>query len=168
MPRTLYLVLSGATASEGAGELVRALHGHDWRVTVLCTPTGTDFHDQDRLAELTGEPVRVTFRKPGQGRSLPPPDVVVACPLTFNSTNKFAQGLADNFAIALLCEMVGFGVPTVVVPYCKPQLATHPAFVRSLETLRAMEPVTVLHDPGAPDGGHLPPWQQVVDTVNRL
>ena len=104
----------------------------------------------------------------GQGKPLPPADVVLACPLTFNSTNKFAQGLADNFAIALLCEMVGYGIPTVVVPHCKPQLATHPAFVCSLESLRSMEPVTVLHDPDAPYEDRLPSWQQVIDTVNRL
>ncbi|MET9795055.1 flavoprotein [Nocardiopsis alba] len=168
MPRTLYLVLSGASSPEGMIDLVQALHGHDWRVTVLSTPTGIDFHDQERLAELTGEPVRVSFRKPGHGRSLPPADVVLACPLTFNSTNKFAQGLADNFAIALLCEMVGYGVPTVVVPHCKPQLASHPAFVRSLETLRGIESVTVLHDPDAPYENRLPSWQQVIDTVNSL
>lgn len=168
MPRILYLVLSGAPAPEETVELVQALHGHGWQVTVLSTPTGTDFHDHDQLAELTGDPVRVAFRMPGQGKSLPLADVVLACPLTFNSTNKFAQGLADNFAIALLCEMVGYGVPTVVVPHCKPQLATHPAFVRSLETLRGMEPVTVLHDPDAPYENRLPSWQQVIDTVNSL
>lgn len=168
MPRTLYLVLSGAPAPEGVTELIQALHGHGWHVMVLSTPIGMDFHDQDQLAELTGEPVRVAFRMPGQGKSLPSADVVLACPLTFNSTNKFAQGLADNFAIALLCEMVGYGVPTVVVPHCKPQLASHPAFIRSLATLRGMESVTVLYDPDAPYEARLPSWQQVIDTVNRL
>ncbi|MBB6118546.1 flavoprotein [Nocardiopsis algeriensis] len=168
MPRTLYLVLSGAPAPEGVVELVQAFQGHDWRVTVLSTPTGTDFHDPARLEEVTGDPVRVTFRRPGQGKPLPPADAVLACPLTFNSTNKFAQGLADNFAIALLCEMAGYGVPTVVVPHCKPQLASHPAFTRSLDTLRSMDAVTVLHDPHAPYEKRLPSWQQVIDTVNSL
>ena len=168
MSRTLYLVLSGASAPEGVVELVQALYSHGWHVTVLSTPTGMDFHDQNQLADLTGEPVRGAFRRPGPGKPLPPADVVLACPLTFNSTNKFAQGLADNFAIALLCEMVGYGVPTVVVPHCKPQLAAHPAFIRSLQTLRAMESVTVLYDPDAPYENRLPSWQQVIDTVNSL
>ncbi len=112
MPRPLYLVLSGAPAPEEVTELARALHSHGWHVIMLSTPAGTDFHDQDQLADLTVEPVRVAFRMPGLGKPLPPADVVLACLLTFNSTNKFAQGLADNFAIALLCEMVGYGVPT--------------------------------------------------------
>jgi hypothetical protein len=40
--------------------------------------------------------------------------------------------------IGQLCEMVGFEVPVVVVPHCKPQLASHPAFGASLGTLRGM------------------------------
>jgi Phosphopantothenoylcysteine synthetase/decarboxylase len=65
---------------------------------------------------------------PGTGSPVPAADVVLACPLTFNSVNKFAHGHADNFAVGLLCEMAGYGVPVVVVPHCKPQLASHPAF----------------------------------------
>jgi len=38
---------------------------------------------------------------------------VLACPLTFNSVNKFAHGHADNFAIGLLCELTGYGTPRV-------------------------------------------------------
>jgi hypothetical protein len=40
----------------------------------------------------------------------------LACPLTFNSANKFAHGHADNFA---------------VVPHCKPQHASS----RTTETI---------------------------------
>ena len=76
---------------------------------------------------------------------------MLACPLTFNSVNKFAHGHADNFAVGLLCEMAGYGVPMVVVPHCKPQLASHPAFAASIETLRGMG-VQVLFDPDAPEG----------------
>jgi phosphopantothenoylcysteine synthetase/decarboxylase len=79
---------------------------------------------------------------------VPPADAALACPLTFNSVNKFAHGHADDFAVGLLCEMVGYGVPVVVVPHCKPQLASHPAFTASLQTLRGMG-VRVLFDPDA-------------------
>jgi hypothetical protein len=56
--------------------------------------------------------------------------------------------------------MVGYGVPVVVVPYCKPQLASHPAFGASLETLRDMG-VRVLFDPDAPYEARLPSWADV-------
>ncbi|MFC4565449.1 flavoprotein [Nocardiopsis mangrovi] len=164
MAKTLYLIVSGAMAREPVSDLVRGLQGADWRVSVLSTPMGTRFHDPAELAELTGEPVRVEFRMPGTGAPLPPPDAVLACPLTFTSVNKIANGIADGFAIGLVCEMFGFGVPTLLVPHCKPDLASHPAFARSLATLRAVPRVTVLHDPAA---AHPPSWGEVTAALEE-
>jgi phosphopantothenoylcysteine synthetase/decarboxylase len=164
--RSLYLVVSGAAAAEGAADLVAACQSAGWRVTVFATPTGVSFIDAAELERLTGGPVRSEYRKPGTGTPVPPADAVLACPLTFNSVNKFAHGHADNFAVALLCEMAGYGVPMLVVPACKPQLATHPAFAASLGTLRGMG-VQVLFDPAAPEG-RLPEWHQVVAALSWL
>ena len=168
MAKTLYLVMSGAPAPEGLPALVRLLQADDWTVRCLSTPMGQRFHDADALAALTGEPVRVEYRRPGTGRPLPPADLVVACPLTFNSTNKFADGHADNFAIGLLCEMVGYAVPTIVVPHCKPQLASHPAFARSLDTLRSLPSVTLLYDERAPYESRIPTWERILSTVRTI
>ncbi|NYE47702.1 phosphopantothenoylcysteine synthetase/decarboxylase [Spinactinospora alkalitolerans] len=165
--RALYLVVSAASAAEGVPALVRLLQDDGRRVTVLSTPLGARFHDLAELERLTGEPVRVDYRMPGTGRSLPPPDTVLACPLTFNSVNKFAHGHADNFAVGLLCEMAGYGVPMVVVPHCKPQLASHPAFRTALETLRGMG-VTVLHDADQADEYEPPAWSDVVEAVRAV
>jgi phosphopantothenoylcysteine synthetase/decarboxylase len=157
----LYLVISGAPTSEGVPVLVRLLQASGWRVVVFSTPFGTRFADLAELERLTDQPVRSEYRMPSTGSPVPPADVVLACPLTFNSSNKFAHGHADNFAVGLLCEMTGYGVPVVVVPHCKPQLASHPAFIASLETLRGMG-VQVLFDPDAPYERRLPAWREVV------
>jgi phosphopantothenoylcysteine synthetase/decarboxylase len=161
VPGALYLVISGAPAPEGVPALVGLLQAAGWRVVVFSTPFGTQFADVAELERLTGESVRSEYRMPGTGSPVPPADAVLACPLTFNSVNKFAHGHADNFAVGLLCEMAGYGVPLMVVPHCKPQLASHPAFRTSLETLRGMG-VRVLFDPDAPYGRRLPPWTEVV------
>src|SRR5690606_5823230 len=158
---------AGGLAPEGVRELVELLPDDGWKIAVPSPPDGPRFHRPDRLAELTGEQVRVEYRLPGTGAPLPPADAVPACPLTFNSTNKFAQGIADCFAIGLLCEMAGHGVPTVVVPHCKPQLAAHPAFQRSLETLASIPAVTLLHDPDTPEDARLPAWGEVVAEVRK-
>lgn len=158
---TLYLVVSGAPAPEGIPGLITACLEAGWRVVVFSTPTGMRFIDSAELESMTGEPVRSEYRMPGSGKATPPADAVLACPLTFNSVNKFANGHADNFAVGLLCEMVGYGIPTVVVPHCKPQLAKHLAFGKSVKTLRRMG-VQVLFDPDAPYERRLPPWSEVV------
>jgi phosphopantothenoylcysteine synthetase/decarboxylase len=157
----LYLVISGAPAPEGMPALVDLLQAGGWQVVVFSTPFGVRFADVAELERLTGQPVRSEYRMPGTGNPVPPADAVLACPLTFNSVNKFAHGHADNFAVGLLCEMAGYGVPVVVVPHCKPQLASHPAFAASLETLRGMG-VRVLFDADAPYDRRLPPWSEVV------
>jgi phosphopantothenoylcysteine synthetase/decarboxylase len=157
----LYLVISGAPAPEGIPALVASCQAAGWRVAIFSTPVGTRFADLSELERLTGTPVRSEYRAPGSGTQAPPADAVLACPLTFNSVNKFAHGHADNFAVGLLCEMAGYGVPVTVVPHCKPQLASHPAFTASLETLRGMG-VRVLFDPGAPYERRLPPWSEVI------
>lgn len=157
----LYLVISGAPTPEGMPALVQSLQSGGWQVVVFSTPFGTRFTDVTELERLTGEPVRSEYRMPGTGSPVPPADAVLACPLTFNSVNKFAHGHADNFAVGLLCEMAGYGVPVIVVPHCKPQLASHPAFAASLETLCGMG-VRVLFDPDAPYERRLPPWSEVV------
>ena len=148
--RTLYLVISGAPAPEGIPALIAACQEAGWQVVVFSTPLGTGFIDAAELERLTGEPVRSDYRMADTpGEAVPPADAVLACPLTFNSVNKFAHGHADNFALGVLCEMAGAGVPMVVVPHCKPQLAKHLAFTESLKTLRRMG-VRVLFDPDAP------------------
>ena len=165
--RVLYLVISGAPAPEGLPSLVTLIQESGWRVVVFSTPTGTRFADLDELERLTGQPVRWEYRMPGTGERTPPADAVLACPLTFNSVNKFAHGHADNFAIGLLCEMAGYEVPVVVVPHCKPQLASHTAFPASVETLRGMG-MQVLFNPDAPYERRLPPWSEVVAALPAL
>jgi phosphopantothenoylcysteine synthetase/decarboxylase len=157
----LYLVISGAPAPEGLPALVKLCQERGWRVVVFSTPMGLRFVDASLLEELTGEPVRHEYRMPGTGKPMPPADAVLACPLTFTSVNKLADGIADNFAIGLICEMAGYGVPVIVVPHCKPQLASHPAFSRSLATLRQMG-MHVIFDPAAPYERRMPPWRDIV------
>jgi hypothetical protein len=109
----LYLVISGAAAPGDVPALAAACQAAGWRVSVFSTPNGTRFIDPAELEQLTGEAVRSEYRLPGTGAPVPPGDAVLACPLTFNSVNKFAHGHADNFAhghadnfaVGLLCEM---------------------------------------------------------------
>jgi phosphopantothenoylcysteine synthetase/decarboxylase len=157
----LHLVISGAPAPEGLGALVELCQGEGWQVAVFSTPAGLAFADVPELGALTGQPVRSEYRMPGTGARTRPGDAVLACPLTFTSVNKIAAGIADNMALSLVCEAAGYGVPVTVVPHCKPQLASHPAFNASLGVLRSMG-MRVLYDPAAPYEKRMPAWADVV------
>lgn len=128
---------------------------------------GRRFVDGDRLAELTGEPVRSDYRMPDESNELPAADAVIVAPATFNTINKWAGGIADTFAVGLLCELTGFGVPIVAVPSLKEALARHAAFAANLDTLRAMR-VRILFDPSAPPHARMPSWEQILTELHAL
>lgn len=164
--RALYLVVTGAPArNASAGHMVEAAQGRGWEVTVISTPMGTRFHDPDELARRTGTAPRVDFRHPGTGQRLVPPDALLAYPVTFNSLNKIAAGFADTMAVAVVCEMLGYRVPTVVVPHLNEPLARHAAVGPSVAALRSMG-ARVLFGPEAPAGDRLPSVEEVLDAVD--
>jgi Flavoprotein len=75
-----------------------------WIVRVVATPSAMKWVDADRVEELTGCAVLVEQRQPGQAKRFPPPAQVIVCPATFNTVNKLAAGIMDNYATGLLCE----------------------------------------------------------------
>jgi phosphopantothenoylcysteine decarboxylase len=76
---------------------------------------------------------------------------MLVCPATVNTINKWAYGLADILALALL-KAIGFGLPLVAAPALNSAQASHPAFDRRVTALREMG-VTVLYGPGVYEPG---------------
>lgn len=165
--RVLYVVVCAAPAAADVETLVRLAQGAGWRNCVITSPMGRRFVDADRLARLTGEPVRSEHRMPDEPNELPGADAVIVAPATFNTINKWAGGIADTFAVGLLCELMGFGVPIVAVPLLKNALARHAAFAANVEVLRSMG-VRVLFDPSAPPHARMPTWERILEELHAL
>ena len=163
----LYVVVCAAPAASDAETFVKLAQDAGWRVCVIATPMGLRFIDAQRLGVLTGEPVRSEFRMPDEPDELPTADAVVVAPATFNTINKWAGGFADSFAVGLLCELMGFGVPIVAAPLLKDALARHPAFANNVETLRGAG-VRVLFDPAAPPHARMPTWHQILTELGSI
>lgn len=70
-----------------------------------------------------------------QGPKPSPPQLLVVFPLTFNTANKVAAGVADTPAAAALCEAIGSRTPVIAVPMLKHSLAAHPAWQRTSDLL---------------------------------
>ncbi|MFD0655662.1 flavoprotein [Thermocatellispora tengchongensis] len=138
-----------------------------WQVRVIATEMGRRFIDAEELARRTGDRVRTGFRMPDEPDELPAADAVVVAPATFNTINKWANGIADSFPVGLLCELMGFGVPILAVPLLKDALARHMAFSRSLDALREMG-VRVLFDPDAPSHARMPSWERVIEEIQQM
>jgi phosphopantothenoylcysteine synthetase/decarboxylase len=165
--RVLYIVVCAAPAAADVETLVRLAQGAGWRTCVITSPMGRRFVDVNRLVRLTGEPVRSEHRMPDEPNALPGADAVIVAPATFNTINKWAGGIADTFAVGLLCELMGFGVPIVAAPLLKDALAHHAVFAANVEVLRSMG-VRVLFDPSAPPHARMPTWERILEELHVL
>jgi phosphopantothenoylcysteine synthetase/decarboxylase len=171
----LSVIVCGAGPAAAIGSLVTLAHERGWTVQVIATPAALDFIDQAAVEKQTGNPVKSQYSKPGAPRSQIP-DAVVVAPATYNTINKWAQGISDTYALGLLAEITGLGIPIVVLPFVNSALANRAPFRRSVESLRS-EGVQILLGPGGFEphpprtGGSLIdtyPWHLALDEADRL
>jgi phosphopantothenoylcysteine synthetase/decarboxylase len=145
--RVLYLVICAAGPASRISEMVKLAQGEGWAVYCIATPAAVEhFLDLPALAELSGHPVRTTYRKPGD-EPLPRADAIIVAPATYNTINKWAAGISDNYVLNQLAELTGLGARIVVLPFVNQGLAANRVFGRSVEELRHAG-VRVLLGPG--------------------
>lgn len=145
--RVLYLVVCAAGPASRIDQIVKLAQGEGWSVYCIATPSAVEhFLDLPALAELTGHQVRTTYRKPGD-EQLPRADAIVVAPATYNTINKWAAGISDNYVLNQLAELTGLGARIVVLPFVNQGLAGNRVFRRSVEELRQAG-VRVLFGPG--------------------
>jgi len=127
----LSLVVCGAPLASRANDVAQVIAEAGWTVTVLATDAATGW------LSVEGGPVvpPAGFRRPDEAKP-PHPDAVVVCPMTFNTANKWALGIADTHPLSLLAESLGAGIRVVAVPFVNESLAGHPAWSESLTRLR--------------------------------
>ncbi|WP_444962052.1 flavoprotein [Nocardiopsis sp. M1B1] len=145
--KTLYVVVCAAGPASDVGKLVDLAQEQGWTVQVMATPSAVSFIDVEALEKQTGRPVRSQHRTPGDSRS-PKADAIIIAPATFNTINKLANGIADNYALDVVNEAIGLGVPTVILPFVNSAYASRAPFRESVRKLQAEE-VSVLIGPEA-------------------
>jgi hypothetical protein len=130
------LIVCGAPLAARVPDLIRGLMADEWQPVVVGTPGSVGWLDHDAVTRLVGEPPRFEFRAPWTPKRGGPPAAVVVCPATFNTVNKAAAGIADTYALGVLCEAISTRTLTVIVPTVSTKLSGHPAWPRSLATWR--------------------------------
>lgn len=171
---TLYVVVCAAGPAGHVDRLIRPAQARGWRVQVIATPAAVDFFDTGAVEELTGRPVRSRHREPNTPRS-PKADAVIVAPASFNTINKLAAGIADNYALDVLNETIGLGVPVTILPFVNSAYAGRGPFRRSVASLQE-EGVSVLLG----EGGFVPhpagqdsdafdrfPWEAALESVEE-
>jgi hypothetical protein len=122
--RVLYIVACAAPPVYNIGELVELAQHVGWTVCVILTPQAASWLDTGHLAAQTGYLVRSQYKRPDEPDVLPRADAIAVVPATFNTINKWAAGISDTFALGILNEALGLGLPIVAVPYAKLSLTS--------------------------------------------
>lgn len=166
--RVLYLIVCAAPPAQQTPDAVLSLQANGWDVCAIATPQASRWMDLPALATLTGHIVRTDYKLPGEADPLPKADAMLVMPTTFNTINKWAQGIGDTLATSLLCEALGRGTPPVIaVPCLKMDLVRHPAFSRSVDLLRESG-VRVLHEPERYPSPLMVPLEQVLEILHKV
>jgi phosphopantothenoylcysteine decarboxylase len=169
----LYLLVCASPRARSAGDLVTRAQAGGWAVCVVATPSASPFFDVAAIEELTGYPVRTAYKHPDDPDVLPPADAIIACPVTFNTLNKWALGIADTLVLGLLTEATGLGLPLVAAPSLNCAQERHPSFRHSVAMLREMG-VRVLYgqgvyEPAAPGtGGRAYDWSMPLQALDDM
>jgi len=144
------LVLCGAPLTSRAPSTAKALQDAGLRVKVAATAAAAQWVDEAVLQEVVGHRCFTSY--PDEARAEDAgvaglPDAVVVVPMTFNTVNKLATGIADGYIPTQLCMALGRGVPVVAVPMFSQILARHPVLATNTGLLRSVgvefvDPVT--------------------------
>lgn len=126
----ILFILTGSIAAAKACTVISALVQQGHRVRTVVTAAGLRFIGPATLEGLTGEPPFTDLFAPGAALEhidlVRWADLVVVCPATAHSLNRFAAGLADDLAGALLLARERER-PLLVVPAMNPAMWSHPA-----------------------------------------
>jgi hypothetical protein len=157
-------------------QLVEPLIADGWQVAITLTPAAgawlRESGELDALEKITGLPVRVEPRMPGETSPHPRVDCYAVVPASANTVAKLALGIADNQALTTVGEAIGtHGVPVVVFPRVNAAHARHPSWQSHIDALRRAgvelvygADVWPLHEPRSAPGRDLP-WQAIRDRI---
>ena len=164
----LYLIICAAPPAQHMQDFIPLLQSAGWDVCVIATPQATRWIQVKNLEALTEHMVRTDYKLPGETDPLPKADAILVMPATFNTVNKWAQGIGDTLASSLLCECLGRGTPPIVlVPCLKMDLVRHPAFSKSISLLREYG-VQILHEPERYPSPSMVPWEEVLRILQAV
>ncbi|MET7297795.1 flavoprotein [Embleya sp. NPDC005575] len=173
--RVLYLVVCAAGPAPHVGVLVDQAISRGWDVCTIATPAAVDggFIDPADIEARTGRAVRHRYRRADEPGRWPKADAIAVAPMTMNTVTKWSDGHADTYALGVLTEAIGLGLPIAALPFWNAAQAAHPAVDRAVATLRTCgihvlygDPHVVPHPPGT-GGTRIPayPWHLVLDNI---
>jgi phosphopantothenoylcysteine decarboxylase/phosphopantothenate--cysteine ligase len=135
----LLVIVTGSIAAYKACEVVSRLVQQGHRVRVIATEASLKFVGGTTWEGLTGQPVLSDLFQPGTALEHIQlsrwADLILVCPATANTLNRFAAGLGDDLAGALWLARDP-RKPFLVAPAMNPAMWQHPATAAAVSRLQ--------------------------------
>ncbi|MUL43093.1 flavoprotein [Streptomonospora sp. PA3] len=169
--KVLYIIVCAAGPAGDVWKLVDMAHERGWTVQLISTPAALAFIDTNALEKQTGRPVRSAHRAPGSPRS-PKADALIIAPATFNTINKLATGISDNYALDIASELSGTQLPIVILPYINRNYFSRTPLQNSIHALKE-EGIYIQinestpHPQGKGDPNSFP-WSTALEIIMRV
>jgi phosphopantothenoylcysteine decarboxylase len=157
----LYVVVTAAYPAIKVHEFIKLAQNAGWSVCTIASSQAMHFINVQQIEKITKRPIRSEYKQPGTKDIFPKADAVIAIPLTFNTANKWAMGIADTLPTSILCEYLGKGTPIAAMLWPGTDLAKHPAYIRNRALLKAYG-VEILYEPQVYTFDQDFPWQEVM------
>jgi len=130
--------LSGSIACFKACSVISSLMKSGHEVEVVATRSALKFVGEATLEGLTGRPVHTETFESGRYMShihlARWADVIVLCPASANTLNKFASGIGDDLVTTLFLAH-DFSKPYLIAPAMNQSMYAHPATQASIKKL---------------------------------
>ena len=136
----ILFIFTGSIACYKACEAVSRLVQTGHKVRTVATPSALKFIGPATLEGLTGSAVLSDIFASGSAMEhinlTRWADLVIVCPATANTNNRFAAGLSDDLPGALFLAH-DRTKPWLIAPAMNPEMWSHPATVASVEKLKS-------------------------------
>ena len=163
MTHVVYYMISGAATAYRASEIIAGLNQTFDTVLTLQTPNALRLISPRDLVRIPKNHVIESYF---DARILPrpTPGPVLFAPCNFNTLNKLAHGIADNLALSITAEMIGFRQRVIVGLSLNEPLFAHPIVRSSIDTLRGWGAL-VIEPQDLGDGLTMAPTTVLLDAV---
>ncbi len=159
--KIIYLVMSGAKKCSIVPELIREFVEEGAKVYTFFTDMARKIVNMKDF-EIPGNKISLDYSK--NGEEVPLEDIVLVVPSTFNTLNKTAQGIADNYSMTIIASAIGKRKKVILAPAMNRSLWEHPITSKSLETLQQWG-CQIVWPEITPDKITMAPLEKIADTT---
>ena len=167
--KVLYLVPTGAHKTKYFDLFLEQLSSYNPNIWILPTEMGRDLLPNYEALSLKYH-IKCDFSK-SNNLIVPEEDLVVVAPCTFNTMNKIARGIADNYPLSVIHNALGKGVKCIIAPAMDVSLWNNFALQESLRILQSQKNVQVIFpeyiydDDGNLVKTTMAPYEKIVDSI---